>query len=108
MSSAYIGSVIVLMAIVTYLPRYLPLLLLAKYPLPRWFKTWLSFVPTAIFGALVFPEIFLQQGQFDVSVHNLNFWTTLILLPLTLKTRSLGLTIVAGTLIFSLFQLYPK
>ncbi|MFS8580989.1 MAG: AzlD domain-containing protein [Novibacillus thermophilus] len=45
------------MALVTFLPRLLPMLLLKDLTLPWWLKEWLHFVPYAAFGALIFPGI---------------------------------------------------
>ncbi len=106
MDKTYIWSIIILMTIVTYIPRSLPMLLLTKRGLPQWFTTWLTFVPTAIFGALVLPDIFLPEGHFSVSLHNIGLWTTVLIAPFALKTKSLGGTIVAGAIIFALLQRY--
>lgn len=52
MSAEYVWGAIFIMMGVTYISRIIPFLLLAGKPVPRWFKTWLTYVPTAIFGAL--------------------------------------------------------
>lgn len=106
MTFAYIWISILLMALVTYIPRMLPLILLAKYTLPEWFKTWLTFVPTAIFGALVFPDVFLNQGSLDISFNNLSFWSTVFIVPIALKTKSLALTLVSGAAMFALLSYF--
>jgi len=104
MSKTYIWSVIILMSLVTYIPRALPMLVLSHYGLPKWFTTWLTFVPTAIFGALVFPDIFLANNQLSFSFSNTALWTTVLVAPLALKTKSLGYTIIAGAGVFWLLQ----
>lgn len=106
MSKTYIWSVIILMAIVTYLPRVLPLLILSHYQLPKWFTRWLTFVPTAIFGALVFPDIFLMNGQVNLTFSNLPLWSTIIVAPLALKTKSLGYTLIAGAITYAVLQYF--
>jgi len=40
------------MALVTFLPRYLPMAVLTRLRLPGWLERWLSFLPTAILAAL--------------------------------------------------------
>lgn len=62
MSAEYIWGAIFIMMGVTYISRIIPFLLLAGKPVPRWFKTWLTYVPTAIFGALVLPDVFYRQA----------------------------------------------
>ncbi|MDD4320575.1 MAG: AzlD domain-containing protein [Acidaminococcaceae bacterium] len=104
MSKEYIWSVIILMSIVTYLPRALPMLVLSHYALPAWFTKWLTFVPTAIFGALVFPDIFIMDGHLSLAPTNFALWTTVLIAPLALKTKSLGITIAAGATVFAILQ----
>ena len=90
--------------LVTYISRIIPFLLLAGKPVPRWFKTWLTYVPTAIFGALVLPDVFLPAGSLDLGLNNLYLWSTVIIFPLVYKTKSLGLAIVSGAAVFALLQ----
>ena len=49
--------IVIGMALVTFIPRLLPMLLLKDLSLPWWLKEWLSFVPYAALGALIFPGI---------------------------------------------------
>ena len=88
MSAEYVWGAIFIMMGVTYISRIIPFLLLAGKPVPRWFKTWLTYVPTAIFGALVLPDVFLPAGSLDLGY----------------KTKSLGLAIVSGAAVFALLQ----
>ena len=48
MSAEYVWGAIFIMMGVTYISRIIPFLLLAGKPVPRWFKTWLTYVPTAL------------------------------------------------------------
>jgi branched-subunit amino acid transport protein len=45
------------MAAVTYLPRLLPALVIDQISFPAWFEKWLSYIPYAALGALIFPGI---------------------------------------------------
>ena len=45
------------MALVTYVPRLIPMALGRDVPLPAWIRRWLSFFPYAALGALIFPGI---------------------------------------------------
>ena len=52
------GLLLVLgMAVVTYLPRLLPMLLLSTDKLPSFLKRFFDFVPYAVLTTLIFPEI---------------------------------------------------
>ena len=52
----YIWMIIVLMAVVTFLPRYIPLRLIKKSPSP-FMRRILSNLPYAALGALIFPGV---------------------------------------------------
>jgi branched-subunit amino acid transport protein len=51
------------MAAVTYLPRLLPALLINQVSIPRWFETWLKYIPFAALGALIFPGILSVEPE---------------------------------------------
>lgn len=106
MSQQYIFGVILIMALTGFLPRIIPMAILKKHPIPHWFKVWLTFVPPAIFGALVFPDIFLTEGHLNLSLHNIPLLTTLLITPLVLKTKSLGVAVLAGGGVFALLEYF--
>lgn len=45
------------MMFVTWVPRFVPLMLSRDVPMPRWLRRWLSGFPYAALGALIFPGI---------------------------------------------------
>ncbi len=45
------------MALVTFLPRLIPMALGRDILLPAWIRRWLSYFPYAALGALIFPGI---------------------------------------------------
>jgi branched-subunit amino acid transport protein len=45
------------MMAVTWVPRFVPLMLSRDLPMPRWIRRWLSSFPYAALGALIFPGI---------------------------------------------------
>lgn len=49
--------VIIGMAIVTVLPRIIPAFIVERLKFPQWVNYWLSAVPYAALGALIFPGI---------------------------------------------------
>lgn len=88
------------MCIVSYIPRALPPFILAKTNLSPVVERWLKYVPTSIFGALVFSEIFIEGDHLNLSLGNINLVASLVVLAISLKTKSLGKTIVAGIVIY--------
>lgn len=63
MSSMTLFIVILGMAVVTFLPRFIPVLLLDKWHMPAWVNGWLRAVPYAALGALIFPGILLVNDD---------------------------------------------
>ena len=64
MSTTEIMYCILGMCIVSYIPRALPPFILARVSLSPIVERWLRYVPTSIFGALVFSEIFINGDHF--------------------------------------------
>ncbi|QDI90104.1 AzlD domain-containing protein [Salicibibacter halophilus] len=53
--------IIIAMAIVTYLPRVLPVFILEHLHFPAWVNKWLKAIPYAALGALIVPGIFTVE-----------------------------------------------
>lgn len=52
------------MALVTYIPRMLPVLLIGQRNVSPWTGRWLKSIPYAALGALIFPGILtVEQGE---------------------------------------------
>ncbi|AKG53956.1 branched-chain amino acid transport protein AzlD [Dehalogenimonas sp. WBC-2] len=50
------------MAVVTFIPRFLPMALVSRLSIPARVKVFLDYVPVAVLSALVFPSIFAAEG----------------------------------------------
>ena len=59
----YVLTAIVVMAIVTYLPRIVPLVLVQKDIKYKFIKSFLYYVPYAVLGAMTFPAILYSTGN---------------------------------------------
>lgn len=51
------------MAVVTYIPRLLPLALFSNFNLPPFLKRFLEFIPYTALSALIFPAILSATGN---------------------------------------------
>lgn len=51
------------MALVTYIPRMIPLAILPEIELPIYLKSFLSFIPIAVLSALIFPGFLNSTGE---------------------------------------------
>lgn len=64
MNASKIIICIFIMALVTYLPRALPILLFQKKVENRFLKSFLAYVPYAVLAAMTFPEILYSTASF--------------------------------------------
>jgi len=100
----YVLGATVMMLIGTFGCREIPLFLLRGKELPEWFTLWLRYIPTAIFGALIFPDVFLKDGAFDLSLSNYALWASVLSFPFIYRTGSLVVAILAGTGFFCVLK----
>lgn len=54
---------VLLMAIVTYLPRVLPMAIFKNKIQSKFLTAFLSYVPYAVLGAMIFPDIIYSTGH---------------------------------------------
>jgi len=59
----YVLTSVLLMAIVTYLPRVLPVAVFRRNIRSRFIKSFLKYVPYAVLGSLTFPDIFYSTDS---------------------------------------------
>ena len=96
-SNQQIILAILLMALVTFLPRFLPLLFLSRRKLNPMFKIWLSYVPVAVLAALLGPALFLAEGRLTIHPSlNQYFWAALPSFAVALLTKNMFLTVLMG------------
>lgn len=85
------------MAVVTYIPRLLPLLYGAKSEMSPSLRRWIRYVPVAVFAALVFPDLFFVEEQLSLHpLSNLKLLAAVLVFPVAIKSKSLLFTIVVG------------
>ncbi|MDZ4158585.1 MAG: AzlD domain-containing protein [Anaerolineaceae bacterium] len=93
------------MALVTYLPRLLPLWMLNGRTLPPLVTTWLRYVPVAVLAAMLSPALLIPDDRIQISLDNLFL---LAAIPTTLvawRTRSLFWSVITGMVCVALGRL---
>lgn len=83
-------------ALVTFIPRVLPLMLLSQLELPKWLIRWLKNVPVAVMAALLAQELFLSNNEFSLSENFLKILAALPAFIIAFITKSLLGTVLAG------------
>lgn len=89
-------ALILACAVVTAVPRVVPLVLLSRIALPRWLLSWLAYVPVAVLTALLAIEVLIVDGKPAVSAANPALLAILPALAVAGLTRSLIGTVLAG------------
>jgi len=92
--------IVVGMGLVTYLPRWLPLALLSNRRLPGVAEAWLDLIPAAILSALLVPVLITGGPPVRLDVMRIEFWAAIPTFVVAVVTRSMGVTVVLGMLLF--------
>lgn len=87
---------VLLMALVTYLPRVLPVAVFRKEIKSPFIKSFLQYIPYAVLGSLTFPDIFYSTGNTTTAICG-----TVVAVLLAYKNQ--GLVVVAIGAIITVF-----
>ena len=82
--------------LVTQLSKVLPITFLRGDHLPALLRKWLDFIPVAVMAALVGPDIFIYEGQLNVSTSNLFLLVSILTLVAAWIFRNYFVTIAVG------------
>lgn len=88
------------MGIVTYLPRWIPLVLLSHRQLPQWLSQWLDFIPVAVLSALILPAVVTTGDPRHLDVFQPGLLVSIPVFIFAWKTRSLAGTVIIGMALF--------
>ncbi len=96
LSESLVLMVIVGMALVTFIPRVMPIWALSSRELPPVVARWLGFVPTAILSALLAPALLVQDGAIALNVSNLSLLAAVPTFVVAWRTKSFFGTVAVG------------
>lgn len=91
---------VALMALVTYIPRVLPVTIFRKQVKSRFIRSFLDYTPYAVLGALTFPDVFTSTGHLYSALGG-----TLAAVFLGYKGKSLVVVAMAAILTVYLLEL---
>lgn len=83
-------------ALVTFLPRVLPLMILTRLKIPEWGMRWLSFVPISVMAALIAQELLLNEGSFSIQENVISIVAAVPAVLIAVWKRSLLGTVLVG------------
>jgi branched-subunit amino acid transport protein len=87
------------MAIVTFLPRFLPMAFLTRMAIPEKVKRGLDYIPVAILSAIVFPILF-STGKGKVGIEPHSLFAAIPVFVLAYKVKSLWGSVILGMLVY--------
>ncbi|NLO09122.1 MAG: AzlD domain-containing protein [Clostridiales bacterium] len=93
MNLTYAFIAVILMALVTYFPRVLPIVVFRKEIKSKYIKSFLRYVPYAVLGALTFPDIFYSTKNITTAICG-----TVVALFLAYKEKSLVVVAIGAIL----------
>jgi branched-subunit amino acid transport protein len=91
----YVLTCVLLMALVTYIPRVLPVTIRSKF-----IRSFLDYTPYAVLGALTFPDVFTSTGHLYSAVGG-----TIVAVILGYKGKSLVVVAIAAIVTVYLLEM---
>ena len=87
------------MAIVTFIPRFVPMAFLSRWAIPERVKIGLDYIPVAILSAIVFPILFFDgEGTFAIQPQFL--LSAVPVFAFAWKAKSLWASVVLGMFVY--------
>ncbi|MFD2130743.1 AzlD domain-containing protein [Pseudogracilibacillus auburnensis] len=102
--NTYILWIIIGTAVVTFIPRVLPFIILSRLDLPEWVLKWLEYVPVAVMAALLAQEVLIYDNELSFSFQNLKLLAIVPTFITAIITRSLIGTVLVGILSMLILQ----
>ncbi len=97
MTESGLLAVVFGMGIITYGLRASSLLLAERLPRTAWLTSFLRFVPVAVLSTIVALQVFIPNGQLDLSVvENHRLQASVLAILVAWRTRNMLLTIAVG------------
>lgn len=104
--NSYVLLIILGSAIVTFIPRVLPIALLSRIQIPEWGINWLKHVPVAVMAALLAQELFLSENKFSITDNLLELIAAIPTFLIAIITRSLLGTVLVGILSLMILRFF--
>lgn len=93
------------MALVTFIPRVLPMALASRLRLPPKVEQALNYVPIAVLTVIITQTIAFSDGQLNVNSNNPYLWASAVALIVALLQKRLFVTILCGLITYSIIKI---
>jgi len=101
-----IWLVMLLGGLITFGMRFSLIYLFGMFQIPETMRRALHYVPPAVLSAIVFPELFFQEGALNLSLDNTRLLAGLIAILVAWFSKNTLLTILAGMIALFLLQIF--
>jgi branched-subunit amino acid transport protein len=101
-----IWLVMLLGGLITFGMRFSLIYLFGRVEVPETIRKALHYVPPAVLSAIIFPELFLHDGTFNISLENTRLLAGLIAILVAWFSRNTLITILVGMIALFLLQLF--
>jgi branched-subunit amino acid transport protein len=91
-----IWVILLIGGLITFSMRFSLIYLFGKFEIPETLKKALHYVPPAVLSAIVFPELFIQDGALNFQLTNIRLLAGLIAIITAWFSKNTLLTILVG------------
>ncbi|MCB0117561.1 MAG: AzlD domain-containing protein [Anaerolineales bacterium] len=99
-----IWLVMVLGGLITFGMRFSFIFLFGRFEVPETMRRALHYVPPAVLSAIIFPELLIRNGSFDITLDNTRLLAGIVAIVTAWYSRSTLLTILIGMAALFLIQ----
>ena len=92
--------------VITFGMRFSLIYLFGRFQVPETMRRALHYVPPAVLSAIIFPELFLRDGGWFVSLENYRLLAGAVAALVAWFSKNTLLTIVAGMVALFLLQVF--
>lgn len=103
---AQVLLIILFMALVTYLPRMLPLILVSRRSLPEPLVQWLRFVPVTVLASLLGPSLLAREETLALSLQNYYLLAAVPAVLVAYRTKQMLPTVLTGMITVALLRYF--
>lgn len=93
------------MMLVTFLPRYIPMLIVGRITLPERLFRALRYVPVAVLTAIIVPEALVRDGSLEFGLSNAYLYASIASVFIAWRFKNLLLTIGGGLIFFFIWRI---
>lgn len=101
-----IWLVMLLGGLITFGMRFSLIYLFGRFQVPETIRKALHYVPPAVLSAIIFPELFLYEETWNLSLDNTRLLAGLVAILVAWFSRNTLVTILAGMVALFLLQLF--